>query len=177
MSELQLKKISPEYITKALDKAEKYRMLNHPKTSESICRDVLEIDPHHQDAIVQLIISITGQFSNPGKYPGTKLKNAQEWVSKLDNEYLRLYLSGLILERWAKAKVRDLPGTDIYEYLHEATEFYEKAEKIRPADDESVILHYNFCVRFIDRHPHIKPPRETADASRAHSYGDGFIPH
>ncbi len=171
---MELKKISDKYIPEALKKAEKYRMLNHPKTSESICRDILEVSPGNQDAISLLIVAITGQFSNPAKYPDTKLKHAQEWVKEIKDEYHKLYFSGLILERWAKAKVQDLPGGDLYEYFREAIEFYEKAIPLAPEGDESAVLHYNFSLRFIDRHPHIRPSIHHDDASMAHNYGDSF---
>ncbi len=170
---LEYKTISREFIPKALEKAEKYRFMNHPKTSESICRDVLEVDPGNQDAVILLILSITEQFSDSKRY-NVKLKNAQQWLPELKEEYLRLYLSGLILERWAKARSHDLPGPDIYEFLAEAMEFYRQAEPIRPSDDESCLLHHNFCVRFIERHPHIKPRVVTEDTLHAHNYGDAF---
>ena len=44
----QLKSLSMEGITAALDKAERYRLLNEPREAESICLDVLEIDPENR---------------------------------------------------------------------------------------------------------------------------------
>lgn len=173
----EFKKISSEFIDEALAKADKYRMLNHPKTSESICRDVLDIDPGNQNAITLLIIAITGQFSNSQKYPGTRLKDAQVWIKELADEYKKEYFAGLVLERWAKSKVRDLPGADLYEFFEEAMVHYDRAEKLAPHGDESAKLHYNFCIRFMDRHTHIRPPVETADGHLAHNYGDGISHH
>ena len=167
----ELKKISPQYISNALMKAEKYRYMNHPKTSESICRDVLEIKPEHQEAIILLIISISEQFADRKKYSAS-LRNAQEWLPLIEDEYKKIYLSGLILERWAKANIHILAGADLYEFFQEAMDFYAKAEKIRPVEDESCILHWNLCIRLMELNPHIKPRQ---DESGAHAYGDGFV--
>jgi hypothetical protein len=41
----QMKPISKESIPTALEKAERYRLLNEPMLAESICLDVLEADP------------------------------------------------------------------------------------------------------------------------------------
>jgi len=174
---IQLKKISSDFIGEALRKADKYRMLNHPKTSESICRDVLEVDPDNQQAVHLLIVSVSEQFANTNRYSDIRLRHADEWISHVKDEYQRLYLSGLIRERWAKARIRDLPGPDLYEYFHEAMEFYEQAEKIKPEGDESTTIHWNLCARQINRHPHIRPHEEDSEAMLASSYGDSFPHH
>ena len=46
---LQLKPLSRDAIPSALAKAERYRLLNEPGEAESICLDVLQIDPHNAD--------------------------------------------------------------------------------------------------------------------------------
>lgn len=170
---LELKKISPDYIPRALEKAEKYRLMNHPKTAESICRDVLAVDPKNQSAITLMVVALTEQFENSRKY-NVKLKGVQKLLPEIHDEYTRTYLSGLVLERWARARSDELPGVDLYEYLREAMDLYEKAEPLRPEGDESCLLHYNFCVRFIDHHAHIRPRGESPGAIH-HSYGDGFV--
>src|ERR1700689_4205285 len=57
-----LKPISPEAIPVALEKAERYRLLNEPWQAESICRDILRIDPEHDLALVMLLLALTDQF-------------------------------------------------------------------------------------------------------------------
>ena len=57
-----LKRISKAAIPEALAKAERYRLLNEPIQAESICLDVLEVDPDDQQALVVLILAITDQF-------------------------------------------------------------------------------------------------------------------
>ncbi len=55
----KLKTISKEAVPQALEKAERYRLLNEPGLAESICQDVLLVDPHNQKAIVMLILALT----------------------------------------------------------------------------------------------------------------------
>ena len=44
----EFKRITPEAVPAALSKAERYRLLNEPREAESICRDVLLVDPENQ---------------------------------------------------------------------------------------------------------------------------------
>ncbi len=44
----ELKQLSADAIPAALDKALRYRLLNDPAEAESICHDVLRIDPENQ---------------------------------------------------------------------------------------------------------------------------------
>jgi hypothetical protein len=41
----ELKSLTPEGVPAALAKAYRYRLLNEPEQAESICHDVLRIDP------------------------------------------------------------------------------------------------------------------------------------
>ena len=47
---------------RALAKAERYRLLNEPGEAESICLDVLEVEPDNQEALVTLLLALTDQF-------------------------------------------------------------------------------------------------------------------
>src|SRR6266545_4150161 len=58
-----LKTISREGIPQALAKAERYRLLNEPGEAESICRDVLAVEPDNQDGLRMLGLAITDQFA------------------------------------------------------------------------------------------------------------------
>ena len=60
---IELKPITKEGIPRALEKIERYRLLNEPAEAESICRDILEIEPDHQKALVMLILTLSDQFS------------------------------------------------------------------------------------------------------------------
>ena len=59
----QLKTISRQAIPEATAKADWYRLLNEPGEAESICRDVLAVDPGDQTALRLLGLAITDQFT------------------------------------------------------------------------------------------------------------------
>ena len=164
---LQLKHIPRESIPEALEKAERYRLLNEPILAQSICLDILEADPHNTKAIVTMILAITDQF---GKSSLADISQAKELISKLPDEYEREYYSGLICERQGKTKLdKHMPdGSSIgYEWLRDAMDHYEKAEKIQPPGKYDAILRWNTCARLIMRHnlkprdeKYIEPPLE-----------------
>src|SRR5260370_873256 len=77
--EHQLKSISKAGIPEAIAKAELYRYLNEPEEAESICRDILAVDPEHSmprtcrpsarlRAALAAIIDIRTQKSVPAQF-------------------------------------------------------------------------------------------------------------
>ena len=155
----QLKPISKESIPEALEKAERYRLLNEPRLAQSICLDVLEADPENTKAIVNLILSITDEFATSSS---TNVSQAQQLLPRLQNDYEKNYYGGIISERQAKSILnRGITGWQFaaYEWLNEAMEFYEKAETLRPPGNDDAILRWNTCVRLIARY-HLKPRDE-----------------
>ena len=58
----ELKRLSADAIPAALEKALRYRLLNDPAEAESICHDVLRIDPENQQALVNLLLALTDRF-------------------------------------------------------------------------------------------------------------------
>ncbi|MFL5800417.1 MAG: hypothetical protein ACJ8CR_01605 [Roseiflexaceae bacterium] len=145
----QLKSLSMEGITAALDKAERYRLLNEPREAESICLDVLEIDPENQKALVTLLLSITDQF---GRRAPDAARQARELLPRLRDEYERTYYAGIIFERQAKAVLkRGMPGGEFqaYDWFRNAMDLFEKAESIRPPGNDDALLRWNTCVRII----------------------------
>jgi hypothetical protein len=44
-------------------------------------------------------------------------------------------------------------GTMAYEMLREAKVWYERAEALRPAGNDDVLLRWNACARLLMRHP------------------------
>src|SRR5579872_4294890 len=101
MSTFQLKTISSDGIPQAMEKAERYRLLNEPAQAESICLDVLAVDPESQQALVMLLLALTDQFRSG---PAECYAQAEAVVPKLQGEYERLYYSGLIRERRGQAR-------------------------------------------------------------------------
>ena len=154
----KLKSLSKEGITAALEKAERYRLLNEPGEAESICRDVLQIDPERQAAIVMLLLSLTDQFDT-----GITEAQGRELLPRLRDEYERAYYAGIICERWAKAQLNHGgPGSGFiaYDWFSDAMSWYEKAEAIRPPGNDDAILRWNTCARILMKNPHLKPGPE-----------------
>jgi len=145
----ELKMLSAEAIPAALEKALRYRLLNDPAEAESICHDVLRIEPENQQALVILLLALTDSF---GKGYAVGVSQAQEVLSRLQDAYEQAYYAGIICERRAKAQLtRGHPGSghDAYELLCEAMTCYEKAERLRPAKNDDALLHWNTCARLI----------------------------
>jgi len=152
---LQIKPISRDSIPAALEKAERYRLLNEPMLAESICLDILEADPQNSEAIVTMLLAITDQFESPSL---ADVNEAKHLLIRLTDEYDRQYYSGLICERQGKAVLsKNNPDSVFvaYEWLCDAMGYYEKAEAIRPPGKDDAILRWNTCARLIMRH-HLK---------------------
>lgn len=155
---MELKRLSPSAIAAALVKAERYRLLNEPEQAESICEDVLAIDPGNHEAIAMLILALTDQLADGSPDHGEALAKAQSLASTVASEYQRAYFRGLIAERRARALLaRGGAGSRAAaaEWVREAMERFAEAEPIRPADDDSAILRWNACVRLMRRHPEL----------------------
>lgn len=160
----ELKKLSKSGIDAALEKAERYRLLQEPWEAESICRDILEVDPDSQAALVVLLLALTDQFRM--KAGAECLARARELLPRLRGDYERAYYTGVVCEREAKKLlVRDSPGSGpvVYEWLRQAMEWFEKAEKLRPPGNDSCLLRWNTCARIIMQHESLRP--EPPDAT------------
>ena len=155
------KPISRESLQLALERAWRYRMLNEPHEAESICLDILAVDPGHQDARVTLILALTDQF--PRQRKGLQ-SSAQAQLEQLTDEYSRLYYGGIILERVAKARFwRREPGSGpaVYQHLRQAMELFERAAALRTAGNDKALLRWNTCARLVNEHPEIRPDEEV----------------
>jgi tetratricopeptide (TPR) repeat protein len=145
----ELKRLSREAIPAALEKAVRYRLLNEPAEAESICHDVLAIDPENQHALVTLLLALTDRFD---KGYAVGVMHAREVLPKLRDAYERAYYAGIICERQAKSHLqRGNPGAHsaAYEFLREAMAHYETAEAIRPPGNDDALLRWNACARMI----------------------------
>jgi hypothetical protein len=158
--QFELKPISKGGIAEALEKAERYRLLNEPSLAESICLDVLHIDPDNQPALIMLLLALTDQFGHGGA-PA----RAREILPRLKGEYERQYYGGIIWERSAHAQLRKgSPNAAFaaYEAFRQAMECYEKAGVIRPAGNDDDILRWNTCARILMRNPNLRPRPDEA---------------
>jgi hypothetical protein len=124
----ELKKLSKDAIPNALEKAERYRLLNEPAEAESICLDILAAEPENQPALITLLLAVTDRFSKTYGVSDTQAKE--------------------ILTR-----IRGTPGCThlAYEGFREAMQWFEKAEVIRPAGNDDALLRWNTCARLIEK--------------------------
>jgi hypothetical protein len=160
--QFELKPLSQAAIPAALERAHRYRLLNEPWQAESICEDVLRVDPKNQTALVTLLLAITDQFEMQ-----ITCGRAREVVSAMSGEYERAYYSGIILERSARARMRQgLPGSNslAYEELIEAMRCYERAEALRPPDNDEAVLRWNTCARTLSANHELRPEPEEMPA-------------
>jgi hypothetical protein len=149
-----VRSISRAAVPAALKRAEHYRLLNDAEQAESICLDILAVDPGNQPALVVLILSITDQFGRGG---GPSVQAALAHLKELDDPYRRHYYEGLIWERDARAALeRPMGSTFAYDIFRSAMSCYEQASAMKPADDDEAILRWNACVRTIER-AHLRP--------------------
>lgn len=153
-----LKPLHTNAIDSALHKAERYRLLNEPGEAESICLDVLDVDPNNQQARISLLLALTDQFADDGH----AYERARRVLAELGGDYERAYYGGMVAERRAKAQATRRTGASVgvYEWIVDAMENYQRAEKLRPAGNDDAVLRWNACVRFLERHPHLRPASE-----------------
>jgi len=149
------KPISLDSVPGALAKAERYRLLNEPHEAESICLDILGVDPGNQQALVSLILALTDQIPDSSRaYP-----EALARVKQLSTDYERAYYEGIVWERRAKARFTGGHGAHeyVYDWLAKALELYSEAEQLRPHGNDDALLRWNACCRFLQEHRELTP--------------------
>jgi hypothetical protein len=129
----ELKQLHKDAIPAALEKAERYRLLNEPGEAESICLDILAVDPDNQRAIITLLLAFTDRFE---KTYGVSETQTKELLSRVKSE-LRQHTPGCRFQA--------------YDLLREAMEWFEKAEPLSPPGHDDAILRWNTCARIIER--------------------------
>jgi len=155
----ELKPISHDSVTGALAKAERYRLLNEPSEAESICRDILEVEPDNQPALISLILALTDQIhQEPGAFAA-----ARATVVRLEAAYDRAYYEGIAWERRAKAHYQGAGQGSrhyVYEWIVQALRHFEEAERLRTPGNDDAILRWNTCIRFLSLHKELAPMAE-----------------
>ena len=153
-----LKSIFRPAVPLALEKALRYRLLNEPLEAESICLDVLRVDPENQQALVTILLALTDLFGDDMD----ALERAKAVLPRLTSEYDRAYYEGVIHERWAKAgTAKRFPSHVVTGWYLLAMRCYERAEALAQPDNPDAILRYNTCARWLARHDEVS----TADQS------------
>ena len=157
MDEFELKPLTAAGIPGAIDKAKQYRLLNEPAAAESICRDVLLVDPEHLEGRILLLLALTDLFQRGIQ---GRCKEALQLAQSLPDAYSRSYYAGIVCERRAKAHHRSgtpAAGALGYEWTRRAMEHFAAAEHVRPAGEDESILRWNACVRRLREHPDLRP--------------------
>jgi hypothetical protein len=151
----ELKPISRDAIPRAIQKAERYRLLNQSWAAESICLDILKIDPENQQVLVLLVLALTDLGSGVA---ASGVVKAKEYLARITDDYQRSYYSGIIAERRGQALLSQGgmgSGGMAMESLKDAMRWYEKAEAVRPAGNDDAILRWNTCARLLSGHSHL----------------------
>jgi len=163
--ERQLKTISKNGIAEALAKVQHYRYLNQAEEAESICRDILAVDPENQLALRQLGLAITDQFTGG---IADRFNDAHSCFEKLTNAYERSYYLGIVNERRAKAQLRAGHHSHTLRTSFEnALRYFEEAEKVKPQGNDDALLRWNRCLRLMQGIPASAGEAESFDASDA----------
>jgi hypothetical protein len=157
--EFKLKRIASAGIEGAVRRADHYRLLNQPIQARSICHDVLAVDPGNERALVTLLLATTDDFET-----GTaSIREAKELANRLTDEYQRLYYSGIVAEREARALLARGHGAAFaYDGFREAMDWFDKAAEIRPEGNDDALLRWNACVRTIQER-NLRPREPDAE--------------
>lgn len=161
----QIRPIPLDAVPRALARAERYRLLNEPREAESICRDVLAVDPGNQQALVALVLAMTDLFAAGETAPA----DVQPFLARLTSPVDREYYAGVIEERWGKVLM--LSGEcrrSALDYLRQAMRHYDAVQRMgngggsraaagtadagEPGVRWDAVLRWNTCVRMIERH-------------------------
>lgn len=157
----KLRTLSREAIPIALEKADRYRLLKEPLEAQSICRDILEIDPQNQQALVTLLLALTDSFKqqlNPA------FQQAEELLRQLGDQFCKAYYGGIICERRAKVHFeRREPGSGqlAYEWFRKAMALYDQALNSCSPGNQDALLRWNTCARVLMQNPQLVPSGDS----------------
>ena len=165
MHEYELKRLSAKDLGTALEKAGIYRDLNQPEEAESICRDILEVEPKNEKALRILGLALTDRFveTRVGVF-----EEALKVFASLPSEYERVYYTGVAWERLGKAQLARNEGHNALAAIEHALEAFEKSETLAPASSPDPILRWNRCVRLLHSHPLLKQAFDAPHSRQPH---------
>ena len=154
----ELKKLHADAIPAALEKANRYRLLNEPGAAESIYLDILAVEPGNQEALRNIVLAMSDRFVKDYAVGDTHIN---EYLAQITDPYENAYYTGIVYERRAKAML-EKGGLNVFELFTQAMERFEKAEAIRPPGNDDAILRWNGCARIISRN-NLKPHEVSAN--------------
>lgn len=170
---LELKPIPATAVPAAIDRAHHYRLLNEPSQAESICRDVLAVEPANQRAITTLLLALTDQFRDQfldSYHP------CHDLLERITDPYERVYYEGIVCERWSRAQSkREIPAGMVLEWIQKALRCYEQAIELSPADDPDATVRWNTCARMMNEIAEREPAGDrqpATDRDVSAEYGD-----
>ena len=152
----ELRSLSRDAIPTAQKKAVRYRLLNEPRLAESICKDILAVEPDDQDAVITLILAISDQFGAGG----ARLNEALSLIGRLGDDFMQSYYRGLLFERRGIAQLAittPASGHVAYDWFRQAMEQFDQAESISPPGNDDALLRWNTCARMINENEHVQP--------------------
>lgn len=166
----ELKTLSKSSIPSALQKAERYRLLNEPYEAQSICLDILQVAPDNQEALTMLLLAYTDTFKEE-IFPS--FNKAVEVLERLGDAHCRIYYRGIINERRAKAHL-DKGGPSSAQIAHDwyvkAMADYKQALEYCSPGNEDAALRWNTCARMLNDNPHLKPTEESREVEMTDGY-------
>jgi hypothetical protein len=158
----ELKTLHKEAVPAALERAKHYRLLNEAGAAESICLDILAVDPDNQEAVINLVLAMSDRFGRDCAVGDTRV---QDYLSQIKGDYEQAYYTGIVYEKRAKATLRNgAIGSEstAYDLFRNAMNWFEKAEAIHPTGNDDTILRWNGCARIIMRN-NLKPREMASD--------------
>ena len=144
----ELKHLSKDDIPAALEKAKHYRLLNEPSAAQSICLDVLEVEPDNQEALVIIVLAMSDRLDRD--YNVGDSQEIKDYLSRISDAAERAYYTGIVYERRAKAYLKkNATGSEstVFELFRQAMNCFEKAEDSPRSADAK--LRWNQCARII----------------------------
>jgi hypothetical protein len=159
---MEFKQLGKEAIPAAIEKAKQYRLLNEPSAAQSICLDILEVEPDNQEALVIIILAMTDRLTRDYSVDNSQINT---YLEKLTDDFQKAYYTGIVYERRAKAILKKgASGSEatVYELFRQAMEWFDKAENLSDDQNDNAILRYNHCLRMINANG-IAPPKRSHD--------------
>lgn len=141
--------IPKQNVARAMDRAEHYRLLNEPAQAESICRDIVAVDPDNTKAWIVLLLALTDQFPDELTHA---VNAANEVLAHIEDEYLHAYYQGIIYERWGRTNLLagNMDSTHLG-WIQQAMQSYKRAIELAPDDDPDPTLRWNTCARLMNK--------------------------
>ena len=158
----EIKSLPRNDLEAALSLAGQCRLEGDLSTAESMCLDVLDLEPESQPALV-LLVTVRANLLDRGLPRG--IERAREVLPRLTSEYDQAYYAAFICEHQARymlAQRGRRTGSVAWEWFQFAIEHYEDASRIAPEKLDPV-LRSNSCVRLVEGNRHCAPERHELD--------------